>query len=231
MIIKLLKNIFRKWLSIFMLTMLVLPGFSKEKRWKTFKKKTIIDLKKIEGSCTKVKANFIMDLIHKEKLEFCVEIGDFTWQTFFAISKAIQYNKRGQAYAFYPVFTYPTSKVYDQSIGDYCMRNTIYLKTIRDSFYNLIIKNQLKHCFFYQISPEIASSFFENNSIDFIHFNIILSEKKYYDTIFNFFPKIKKNGYILFSNANLKILQKAIFFLFQEAVLIKDKNEYVLLKK
>jgi hypothetical protein len=209
------------------------PLFSDE--WDVFCEQTLSYMSTIDGHCSREKAILMMNLIKKDKLKNCVEIGVFAGSSLFPIAKALEYNKEGVVFAIDAWD--PALAIFEtrETRPEYKVLKELDWNKVYNDFHSLITRNGLtKHCKAIRQPSEMAAILFENKTIDFIHFDGNHGLNSSYQDVINYFPKVKNGGYILLNDANWSSLRRPLVFLLERCELLTEFNSsssYLLFKK
>ncbi len=209
--------------------------------WQSYKNDTVSSMSVIHGWCSDKKALLMMDLIKEHQFKKCVDIGTFAGKSLFPIIKALQYNGDGHVFAIDAWNASESIKGLNE-IDPYGKKNSNYewWQTLDyDFFYQqiiiLIYQHQLnKYCSVVRQSSVAAVTLFEDETIDFIHFDGNHNEDQVFQDVSIYFPKIKNGGYILLNDANWQSMNKALIFLLERTEQIFPLSlsiDYLLLRK
>ena len=209
-----------KWMSVFLIC-LAASLFSKQASWKVFKNETIDLMETVPGWCSNEKALLMMDVIKENKCKCCVEIGVFSGKSLLPIAKALQYNKKGTVCAIDAWDPSEVVKGFNPSDSDYTWWGKQDFNLFYDNTSKLIKNNKLnKFCVLVKATSHVASYQFDNETIDFIHFDGNHNEEFAFQDILDYYPKVKNGGFILLNDPNWKSLKLSLVFLLERADLI-----------
>jgi hypothetical protein len=207
---------------------------SKE-NWEAFKQQTIAEISNIPGWCTEDKARLMMDLIHKNKFQRCIEIGVFCGSSLFVIAKALQYNQSGLVYGIDTWCAEEALKGMKAEDPNHAWWSSLDFNQLLQSSIDLIARHKLnKHCSIIKMRSSEFAKRISNASIDFIHIDGNHSDESVFDDVVTYFPIVKDKGYILLHDANWVSMRRAVFFLLERATLINEfspSSNYLLFMK
>jgi len=206
---------------------------TKEENWQNYKYQVIDVLPKLEGWCSKEKANRMMDLVHKTKPAIYVEIGVFGGSSFLPTTAALEYENFGAAYAIDPWENIPCLDGNNGTNADWWSK--IDLEKIYNGFTKSMNNQGLqKRYTTMRLTSKDALKFFTDESIDILHIDGNHSEQSALFDAQNWLKKVRSGGYIWFDDANWPSTRKAINYLLQFCTLDPSSNlndSYILLKK
>lgn len=191
----------------------------------------------VNSWCSAEKASMLMDLVFIEKPKVCVEIGVFTGSTLLPVAATLQYIGQGKVFA---IDSWSNEEaVKNMSKGDLNREwwAQINMTEVFQVFSQMVQDWKFKpYCKVLNRTSESAVN--EMGSIDFIHFDGNYSEKSSLQDVALYLPKVKKGGYILFSNVLLSAdgihpKTEALFALFDCCDIIaelENGNAYLLKK-
>jgi hypothetical protein len=218
----------------FVILFINLPLFCKD-AWTSYKEETLSEMAKIEGWCSREKANLLMDLIKKNKPKCLVEIGVFLGKSLFPILKAVEHNGQGVVHAIDSWDKTQAIQGFSPSDPNYLFWENqpfteFYKKTL-----HLIRKYKLgSFCKVIKNSSIKASSLFPDKSIDFIHFDGNHNKECSFKDIVTYFAKVKDGGYILLNDANWYSMTKSLVFLLERCELsssFSSSESFVVFRK
>ncbi len=178
------------------------------------------------GWCSKAKSEAIVALILNTKPQTCVEIGVFGGSSFFAIPLALEYLNTGHAYAIDCWNNADCIKYMPDHDPNKPYWGQMDFTGIAYEFKRIMNAEQLgKWCTLYHEESVAAADRFQNQSIDFLHWD---GNHSYYGAkreLQAYLPKVKSGGYILVSDVmwgvhNKNPIQEASDFLFKHCDLI-----------
>lgn len=203
--------------------------------WTIFCEQTLSYLPTIEGHCSKEKALLMMNLIRKEKLKKCVEIGVFAGSSVYPITRALQFNQTGVVFAIDAWDANQATLEIKETKPEYKVLKELDWNKIYNDFHSLLARNGLtKYCKIIRQPSEMATSVFEDKTIDFIHFDGNHGVNSSYQDVIRYFPKVKNGGYILLNDANWISLRRPLVFLLERCDLISEfsaSSSYILFRK
>lgn len=184
--------------------------------WESYKENTINLLPSIPGWCSREKALTMMDIIKNNNCKNCVEIGVFAGSSFFPIAKTLQYSGAGKAYAIDAWDVDEAVQGLKISDPNYIWWKKLNLKSFSCMFNSLLSKNSLNiFCKTIHRTSENAVTLFEDESIDFIHFDGNHTEDAVIHDTSLYFPKIKDKGWIVLSDPHWFCMRHALIFLLE----------------
>lgn len=225
---------FMKYFIFFQICMISLFG---NLSWQQWKNQTISEeLPLIYGLCSKEKASLFMNLVYEIRPKICVEIGTFAGASAFPIARALQYVDCGILYTIDAWNEYAILKGYedDPEFHDWWKNAHINLEQLCYNFHQMIYHYGLSsYCYSIRMFSEIASGIFADDSIDLFHLDGNTSTQGSVEDIQAYFGKIKTDGYICLSNANLQTRNKLLVFLFENCEWLQErsKEDFLLFKK
>lgn len=192
-----------------------LPQTSEE-QWQDCEKWVIDRLETLPGWCSKEKAFFMMNLIRKEQSRTCVEIGVFGGASLFPIAKALQYVGEGKIWG----IDAWESKIATRGFHPISQRidlewwNELDYEALYSQVRDFIEEEKLQQvCTLLKMPAEIAVHLFEDDSIDFIHFDGNHTPEYALQEVLAYFPKVKDGGYILLNDAFWLSLRPSLVYL------------------
>jgi len=223
------------WKSIVILALCAsTPLFTKD-RWKNCKKETVSELSSIAGTCSKEKAQVIMDIIRENKCQICVEIGVYSGKSLMPIAKALKYNGSGKVYAIDAWDMSEATSGFSRNNPKYIYWSEQDYDALYKQTQSILKKNKVdKYCELIKRPSRDIADLFADNSIDFLHLDGSQSEESAIEDVINYFPKVKNGGFILLSEANMLTMKRSLVFLLERANLIsafKPSASYYLFRK
>lgn len=210
---------------------------SPQLRWQNFKEETINQLRSIPGWCSKDKALLMMDLVKEHEFQTCVEIGVFGGASLFPIAKALHYKGSGVIWgidAWDPEVAIKGLNPVTQK-NDYDWWRELDLSHFYALTCNLINMNDFwGNCKLVRMQAAYALDLFEDESIDFIHFDGNHTDPYAYQDIAEYFPKVKDGGYILLNDAFWLSLRQSLVFLLERTDAITEvhpSRSFILFRK
>jgi hypothetical protein len=160
----------------------------------------------------------MMDVIHENKCQCCIEIGVFSGMSLFPIAKALKYNKAGNVYGIDAWDPLEAVKGFSASDPNYIWWSTLDLDGFYKNTLKLIKQSKLtKFCFLIKQSSQNAVSLFVDESVDFLHLDGNHNEEYAYQDVIDYFPKVKDGGYILLNDPNWLSMMRSLVFLLERA--------------
>ena len=178
------------------------------------------------GWCSNTKSEAIVALILNTKPQICVEIGVFGGASFFAIPLALEHLNSGHAYAIDSWNNGDCIKYMPDHDPNKWYWAQMDFTGIAHEFKRILNAEHLnKRCTLYHEESVAASNRFQDNSIDFLHWD---GNHSYYGAkreLQAYLPKVKSGGYILVSDVmwgvhNKNPIQEAADLLFKRCDLI-----------
>lgn len=200
--------------------------------WRLYKAETLQKLSQFPGWCSKEKAEKLMDFLYTLKPQLCVEIGTYGGSTTYPLTRALSFLKRGTLF---------TIDAWDPKVAaegliphtqEHSWWSTLDLKAIRAQCTHLLQTHNLDP--WYQIMPmrsQQAVELFRNESIDFLYIDGNYSKKGSLRDAELYYPKVKKNGYIVINDAHFQSKNETIAFLMNRCTWLKEasiKNECII---
>jgi hypothetical protein len=203
--------------------------------WKTYLSQALLEQKKFAGWCPEKKAQNIMNLIHAENAQICVEIGVYGGSSFYPITAALAFNQQGIAYAIDPWSNEACIEGYeeDDKVHKYWSKVDLS-KTLYGFLEKMHNNNMDAHYAVMRMTSAQACPFFEDNSINFLHIDGNHSEESAIYDVENWLPKVKSGGIICFDDAWWESTKKAIKLLMAEADIMPESNpewKHIFLRK
>lgn len=192
-------NFFCK-LSFFLITLIAFNLNAKQptNQIKQMKREVHLDRKKVEGWCSNEKMNMLMDLVIKHKPEVVVEIGVFGGASILPIAKSLKLNQKGKVYAIDPWKN--SDCLVGQDTPNKQWWSTVDLGYVYRSYKQMIKRNKLEdYVVTLKATSEMVKDQFEE--IDILHIDGNHSEEAVTKDVDNYFPKVKKGGYIICDDA------------------------------
>jgi predicted O-methyltransferase YrrM len=203
------------------------------KTWSVYKKETLNVLPKLEGWCSREKAERMMELVRKVKPHKYVEIGVFGGSSFLPTAAAMHFEGRGIAIAVDPWSNASCVEGMDSANAAWWAQ--IDLDKILNGFRQMMSWYNLdgRYCVFRMTSKQALDHFW-NNSIDILHIDGNHSTDSALFDVTNWLPKVRKGGYIWFDDANWPSTKVAVDYLMQSCILdpsSKPDDPYLLFQK
>jgi hypothetical protein len=154
--------------------------------------------------CSKEKATMIMDFLVLEQPQTCVEIGVFSGSSLLPIASALKYLNRGVVYAIDPWSNSEATKNMTDQDPNKQWWSTVDMSAVSLSFQQMLKEWGLEsYCI--TIPMPSANAINDIKTIDFLHLDGNYTEEGSCNDVKLYLPKVKKGGYILFSNLYLTI--------------------------
>lgn len=161
----------------------------------SIKKEVLESLPKVEGWCSKEKAETIIDLVLKEKLESCVEIGVHGGASALPIASALKLNGKGTLYAIDPWENKECIIGQDEPNADWWSKKN--LKKVYRRFVRALNKHELTdNVIVLKMTSEKALDRVPEK-IDFLHIDGNHCEESVAFDVNNYFPKVKIGAIIV----------------------------------
>lgn len=156
--------------------------------------------KKILGWCDKDKAQKFYDIITESKAKLCVEIGVFGGSSLIPQALAMKHNNDGIVVGIDP-WTHDAALEDMETDESREWWSKINLNEIYENFIRQLKNYEVdSFCKIYRDKSENVINEFEDESIDILHIDGNHCEKISYQDSVNYFPKVKKGGYIFFDD-------------------------------
>lgn len=189
--------------------------------WTLFQEEILSSLPSIPGWCSDEKALVIMDLLHRERCQTCVEIGVFAGKSLFPIAKALQFNGEGTVYAIDAWDTGTATKGFSPHDLNYLWWSQLDLDTYYHKTWDLILKSELApYCQLLKMPSQEAVALFGEGSIDFIHFDGNHNEAFVFQDVTAYFPKVREGGYLLLTDPNWLSMMTSLVYLLERSEVI-----------
>ena len=157
--------------------------------------------------CSQEKAVLIMDLMMLERPRVCVEIGVFNGASLLPAAATLKYLAQGDIYAIDPWSNQEATKNMDAADPNKFWWDQVDLESVYHSCHAMLSKWNLQfQCHVMPCTSEAAAKYL--NRIDFLHMDGDYSTKGSLLDVQLYLPKVKKGGYILFSNLFLSVDNK-----------------------
>jgi hypothetical protein len=212
-----------------------LSGYSDE-RWNDYQQKILSEQANFSGWCPVEKAKHIMNILHSHPSEVCVELGVFGGSSFFPIVSTLAYKQQGIAFGIDPwenTHCLEGNEHWEEEKNTYWEK--IDLNKVMNKFIDDMQRNGLgAHYTIMRMSSQQAHSYFENESIDFLHIDGNHSTQSSMLDVMCWLPKVKRGGVICFDDAWWSSTQKAVKLLLQECDIMKEtspKWQYIFVQK
>ncbi len=217
----------KKWtkqlIGIFLLILSSTPlqaNFEKGK-WPEYKEQVIQYLPRLEGWCTKEKAERLMNIIVNTSADMYVEIGVFGGSSFLPAIAALDYQNKGYGYAIDPWAVAPCLEGYDGE--NYAWWSKVNYEKILLGFVSSMKEANLEHRYWVlRMTSKEALSLFETDTIKVLHIDGQHSEVSSLFDVMHWLEKVAPNGRIIFDDANWPMTQKAVDYLLQHCTLDPD---------
>jgi predicted O-methyltransferase YrrM len=204
-----------KWFFFWMSAFLPMLTAS-DLKWEKHKLEVMIEQKKVPGWCVYEKANRLMDLIYQTRPNIVVEIGVFGGSSVYPMAEALHYCKKGIIFAIDPWKAEDCQMGYTPDDPNYIWWTNVDLEKIYKDFTKLIKYSQLTpYCHIMRMTSLQAGEQFADESIDILHIDGNHSEESALTDVRIFLPKVKKNGYIWFDDANWTSTNRAVEYLLE----------------
>lgn len=149
--------------------------------------------------CSKEKATLIMDLVRIERPQTCVDIGAFMGWTLLPVAATLKYLNHGQVYA---IDAWSNKEAILGLIDEDPNKNwwgEMDMQAVYNTFiHNVNTWNISSVC--QVLYKPSRNAIHDINSIDFLHIDGNYSEAGSYEDVSLYLPKVKKGGYILYTN-------------------------------
>ena len=189
--------------------------------WTDYKKQVTEYLPRLEGWCTKQKAERLMNIIVNTSADLYVEIGVFGGSSFFPAITALDYQNTGYGSAIDPCAVGPCLEGYDDE--NYAWWSKVNYEKILLGFVTSMKETKLDQRYrLMRMTSKEALSRFQNNSIKVLHIDGQHSEVSSLFDVMNWLEKVAPKGRIIFDDANWPMTQKAVDYLLQRCTLDPD---------
>ncbi len=191
--------------------------------WQSFKDEVVVKIENISGWCSPEKAGLMMDLIKEKQLRYCVEIGTFSGKSLFPIIKTLQYNGAGYAFGIDAWSAQEAIKGFNVNDPNHAWWNSLDYEHFYRQAILLLNQNKLnQYGSLVRQTSQTAIHLFEDETIDFIHFDGSKNETTLYQDATTYFFKVKNGGYILLNDPNSWSMKKTLVFLLERTELISS---------
>ncbi len=191
--------------------------FSPSSNWEKYQSEVLKNLSSLSQKGNLAIAKTLMSFIQEKKPRTCIEIGAYGGASSYPLAMALKYQKKGMLYAV---------DYWDRAASS---------KMVYQNFLNLLEKTQMNtHCKAINKSLQDAALTFDDSSIDTLILNQVTSEEELFESLINYLPKLKEQGYIWVLNPMDPAKAKSISYLMKHCSWIKDtpdRNSGVLFKK
>ena len=196
--------------------------------------------KKIHGWCDRNKAQKFYDIITKNKAKLCVEIGVFGGSSLIPQALAMKENKNNGIVVGIDPWTHSAALEDMENDGNKNWWSEVNMTEIYEHFMNKLKEYKIdSFCKIYKDKSENVINEFEYESIDVLHIDGNHCEKISYQDSVNYFPKVRKGGYIFFDDTTWRengkdiTTEKGLNYLLQycEKECVVGKDCLVLKKK
>lgn len=182
------------------------------------------------GWCGSPKARSIADVIVREKLKTCVEIGVFSGQSLIPIAAAVKYTG-GTVDAIDP-WTKNDNMEGDHSSEEKNWWLTLDIEEIYRKAVSLVERfDVLKQVRIHRTTAQEIVSQFADASIDFLHIDGNHSELGSTRDVSLWLPKVRANGWIAFDDSHWQSVQKALSLLESRCRLVRDYGTWRMYRK
>ncbi len=189
----------------------------------------------VPGWCSREKALLMMDLIKENRSECCLEIGVFSGMSLYPIAKALSYQGSGQVFGIDAWDALEAIAGFNTADPNFEWWSRLDFNHFYHQTLDLIHQHELdKHCKVLRQASQKAVQLFDDDTVDFIHFDGNHNAEYAYHDIVSYFPKIKDGGYILLNDPNWYGMQQALVFLLERADVISafsPSAPYMLFRK
>jgi hypothetical protein len=212
-----------------------LHAYGSDVQWTDYQKKILLEQPNFTGWCPVEKAKHIMNILYSHPSEVCVELGVYGGSSFFPLASTLAYKQQGIAYATDPWDNLPCLEGNEQDEKQKSYWGKIDLNIIMHKFIEGMHTHGLDANYvILRMSSQQALSYFEAESIDFLHIDGNHSEQVSVFDVTHWLPKVKKGGVICFDDAWWDSTQKAVRLLLQECDIMKESSpkwQYIFVKK
>lgn len=181
--------------------------------------------------CTKEKTKAIVALVLNTKPLLSVEIGVFGGSSFLPIVLSMNYNNIGKTVGIDSWNNNHCVRYMDNDDPNKAWWSTLDLNSIYQSFYKISKDQELLPSFTIHRQDSLkAAQKFDDESIEFLHFDGNHAYEGVLKEFQSFLPKVKKGGYILVSDlmwfdGKGNPIHEAANFLFEFCDLIEDLDD------
>lgn len=192
-------------------TLLVLPfsllqAQANSEIYESTKREVLSALPKVEGWCSKEKAETLFDLVLKEECKTCVEIGVFGGSSVLPIASALKLNQKGILYAIDPWDNGECLVGQDKPNVDWWSK--VNLRKVYNSFIGVLKKHELsKYVTVLKMTSESARDRVPQE-IDFLHIDGNHGEDPVTFDVNNYFPRVKLGGIIVCDDYKWEVFGK-----------------------
>lgn len=156
---------------------------------------------KIHGWCCKTKSQKFYDIIKKNKAKLCVEIGVFGGSSLIPQALAMKENNDNGIVVGIDPWTHSAALEHMENDGNKNWWSQVNLNEIYDQFIDKLKEYKIdSFCKIYKDRSENVINEFKYESIDVLHIDGNHCEKISYQDSVNYFPKVKRGGYIFFDD-------------------------------
>ncbi len=154
--------------------------------------------------CSEEKARLLMDLIVLERPQVCVEIGVFGGASFLPAAAVIKFLGEGDIYAIDPWSDTEATKNMADTDPNKVWWLTVEFDAIYHSFQLMRLRwNLHSHSHVMRLTSERAAKYI--GKIDLLHMDGDYSVQQSVRDVELYLPKVRKGGYVLFSNRLLTV--------------------------
>lgn len=193
--------------------------------WEVYKKQQLAKLNEFSGWCDLEKANHIMNFVHENCPQLCVEIGTLGGSTTFPLASTFKYIKQGQLF---------TIDAWDNDEAIAGLRaddpncewwGEVDLKQVYKRFLFQMTKLQLKErCKILAMPSQDAVNQFADESIDMLYIDGNFSAAGSLADVTTYFPKVKPGGYIWLNDASYPEKLLSVTYLMRHAIWQKENS-------
>jgi predicted O-methyltransferase YrrM len=192
--------------------------------WPDYKKQVTHYLPRLEGWCTKEKAERLMNIIKATSAETYVEVGVFGGSSFLPAVAALEYQNKGVGYAIDPWAVAPCLEGYEGA--NYEWWSKVDYNKIMKGFISRMKETKLDHRYrLMRMTSKEALEHFKDNSISVLHIDGQHAEEPSYFDVTHWLKKVAPKGRLIFDDANWPMTQKAVDYLLQQCDL--DPESYL----
>lgn len=203
--------------------------------WDAFKEETILQMEGIPGWCSTEKSVLIMDCVREISDPLCVEIGVFCGKSMYPIIRTIQFTGKGSFVGIDAWSPLEAIKGFESEDANYLWWKELDY-TVYHQYCEQLLKNMnlTDRCKLIKKCSSDSVDLFQDNSIDFIHFDGNHNLEFALQDVRSFLPKVKDQGFILLNDPNWYNMRMALVYLLERCDIVSPfnrKSQFLLLRK
>ena len=151
--------------------------------------------------CSEEKTNLLMDFVYLQRPQICAEIGVFTGSSLLPVAATLNLTRAGQVFGIDPWSQEEAIRNVPNSDATKTWWKGLNYAHLFETTQNLIKNWNLQHVCFLRKEPS-RTAVRSLPPLDFLHIDGNYSEQSSLQDVSLYLPKVKKGGYILYTNIN-----------------------------